>query len=162
MASRILGMGDVLSLIDKAKGAYDEKEQERILRKLEKNQFDFNDMYSQYQQIEKMGSISGLVKLIPGIQGKINEDAIDERILVKNRAIIQSMTKAEREKPALINAKRKRRIAAGSGNSVEQVNILMKQMEQMQEMMKMMKGGGKKGRRMPQLPRDFKMPDGYK
>jgi len=152
MASRILGMGDVLGLIDKAKSAYDEKEQNKLLQKLQKNQFDFNDMYSQYNQIEKMGSISGLLKLMPGIGGKIKEEDVDDRLLVRSKAIIESMTKKERERPSLIDAKRKRRIAAGSGTKVEHVNILMKQMEQMQKMMKSMKKFGKGKRGMPKLP----------
>ena len=147
MASRILGMGDILGLIDKAKNAFDEKEQEDMLTKLQKNAFDFNDMYAQFKQIEKMGSITGLLGLMPGIAGKIKEEDIDERKIVRTRAIIESMTHKERGKPSLIDAKRKRRIAAGSGTSVEQVNMLMKQMEMMQKMFKGMKKPSKgKGR----------------
>ena len=159
MASRILGMGDMLGLIDKAKNAYDEKEQDKLLQKLQKNQFDFNDMYSQYNQIEKMGSISGLLKLMPGIGGKIKEEDIDDRVLIRSKAIIESMTKKERERPSLIDAKRKRRIAAGSGNKVEHVNILMKQMEQMQKMMKGFRKGGKGKRGFPKLPGGMKLDD---
>jgi signal recognition particle subunit SRP54 len=161
MASRILGMGDVLSLIDKAKSAYDEKEQDKLLQKLHKNQFDFNDMYSQYKQIEKMGSISGLLKLMPGVSGKVKEEDIDDGVLTRAKAIIESMTKQERERPSLIDAKRKRRIAAGSGTKVEHVNILMKQMEQMQKMMKGFKKFGKKGgkRGFPKLPGGLSLDD---
>ncbi|MCL1865890.1 MAG: signal recognition particle protein Srp54 [Oscillospiraceae bacterium] len=165
MASRILGMGDVFSLIDKAKIAYDEKEQDKLLENIQKNRFDFNDMYSQYKQIEKMGSISGLIKLMPGFGNKINEDDIDDRVITRAKAIIESMTKLERERPGLIDAKRKRRIAAGSGTSVEQVNLVMKQMEQMQKMMKGFKkfgkGKGKGKRGMPKLPPGMKLPDGF-
>ncbi|MCL2071229.1 MAG: signal recognition particle protein [Oscillospiraceae bacterium] len=160
MASRILGMGDVLGLIDKAKSAFDEKEQDKLVQKMLKNQFDFNDMYNQYKQIEKMGSIGGLLKLMPGLGGKVKEEDIDERVLVRSRAIIESMTKQERERPGLIDAKRKRRIAAGSGTKVEQVNVLMRQMEQMQKMMKEFKKFGKgKKRGMPKLPGGFKIED---
>ena len=159
MASRILGMGDVLGLIDKAKSAYDEKEQEKLLQKLQKNQFDFNDMYSQYAQIEKMGSISGLLKLMPGIGGKVKEEDIDDRVLVRSKAIIESMTKKERERPSLIDAKRKRRIAAGSGTKVENVNVLIKQLEQMQTMMKSFKKFGKGKRGIPKLPGGMKLED---
>jgi signal recognition particle subunit SRP54 len=165
MASRILGMGDVLGLIDKAKTAYDEKEQEKLLQKIQKNKFDFNDMYSQYKQIEKMGSISGLIKLMPGLSGKVDENAVDDRVLTRAKAIIESMTKAERERPGIIDAKRKRRIAAGSGTKVEDVNVVMKQMEQMQKMMKGFKkfgkgkGKGKRGMHNMRLPAGMKMED---
>lgn len=150
MASRILGMGDVLSLIDKAKQSFDEKEQEKLVRKMRQNKFDFNDLYGQYKQIEKMGSVSSLLGMLPGIGGKIKEEDIDERALVREKAIIESMTKAERERPPLIDAKRKRRIAAGSGTKVENVNILLKKMETMQTLMKRLKGG-----KMPKMPRGF-------
>ncbi|MCL2037120.1 MAG: signal recognition particle protein [Oscillospiraceae bacterium] len=160
MASRILGMGDLLGLIDKAKVAYDEKEQDKLLQKFQKNQFDLNDMYSQYKQIEKMGSISGLLKLMPGIGGKVKEEDIDDKVLVRAKAIIESMTIAERERPGLIDAKRKRRIAAGSGTKVEDVNVLMRQFEQMQKMMKGFKKFGKgKGKRLPRLPHGMSMKD---
>jgi len=151
MASRILGMGDVLSLIDKAKQAFDEKEQEKLAEKMMKNKFDFNDLYAQYRQIEKMGSISSLISMMPGIGGKVKEEDIDERAFVRSRAIIESMTKAERARPSLIDAKRKRRIAAGSGTKVEDVNVLLKQMDTMQTMMKRLKGGKMPG--FSKLPR---------
>ncbi|MCL1880861.1 MAG: signal recognition particle protein [Oscillospiraceae bacterium] len=154
MASRILGMGDVFGLIDKAKNAFDEKEQAALMKKFKKNAFDFNDMYTQFKQIEKMGSISGILGLMPGIAGKIKEEDIDEKALVRQKAIIESMTKAERERPSLIDAKRKRRIAAGSGTKVEYVNLLLKQLEQMQTLMKRFNkfGMGKKGKRGMRLP----------
>ena len=151
MADRILGMGDVLSLIEKAKDTFDEKEAEKLARKLQENKFDMNDLYAQFEQIEKMGSISSLLKMIPGVSGKIKEEDIDERKMYRTKAIISSMTKKEREKPSIIDAKRKRRIAAGSGTKVEDVNQLLKQYDMMSKMMKQMGGKGKK-RRMPKFP----------
>ncbi|MCH5325374.1 MAG: signal recognition particle protein [Eubacterium sp.] len=153
MADRILGMGDVLSLIDKAKATVDEKEQERLAKRLKENKFDMNDLYAQFEQIEKMGSISSLVKMLPGVGNKIKEEDIDERKMYRTKAIISSMTKAERERPSLIDAKRKRRIAAGSGTKVEDVNQLLKQYDAMQKMVKQMGGmrGGKK-KRLPKFP----------
>ncbi len=149
MADRILGMGDVLSLIEKAKANVDEKEQLRLAKKMQENKFDMNDLLAQFQQIEKMGSISSLMKMIPGVAGKIKDEDIDEKKIPRTKAIICSMTKAEREKPSLIDAKRKRRIAAGSGTRVEDVNALLKQFEMMQKMMKQMGGKGKK--RFPRI-----------
>lgn len=149
MADRILGMGDVLSLIEKAKANVDEKEQLRLAKKMQENKFDMNDLLAQFQQIEKMGSISSLMKMIPGVAGKIKDEDIDEKKIPRTKAIICSMTKAERAKPSLIDAKRKRRIAAGSGTKVEDVNALLKQFEMMQKMMKQMGGKGKK--RFPKI-----------
>jgi len=151
MASRILGMGDVLSLIEKAKVSVDEKEQEKIARRLQENKFDMNDLYSQFQQIEKMGSIGSILKMIPGIGNKVKEEDIDERRMPRMKAIISSMTKQERTRPSLIDAKRKRRIAAGSGTRVEDVNELLKQYELMRKMMGQMGMGGKK-KRIPKFP----------
>ena len=144
MANRILGMGDVLSLIEKAKETYDEKEAEKLAKKLQTSKFDMNDLLAQFEQIEKMGSMSSLMKMIPGLSGKIKEEDIDERRMPRIKAIIYSMTKKEREKPSLIDAKRKRRIAAGSGTKVEDVNNLLKQFDQMQKMMKQISGKGGK------------------
>ena len=144
MAKRILGMGDVLSLIEKAKDSFDEKEAEKLAKKMQANKFDMNDLLVQFEQIEKMGSISSIINMIPGLSGKIKEEDIDEKKMPRTKAIIQSMTKREREKPSIIDAKRKRRIAAGSGTKVEDVNVLLKQFDAMQKMMKQM-GGGKKG-----------------
>ncbi len=144
MANRILGMGDVLSLIEKAKETYDEKEAEKLAKKLQTSKFDMNDLLAQFEQIEKMGSVSSLMKMIPGLSGKIKEEDIDERRMLRIKAIIYSMTKKEREKPSIIDAKRKRRIAAGSGTKVEDVNNLLKQFDQMQKMMKQISGKGGK------------------
>lgn len=153
MADRILGMGDVLTLIDKAKSAIDEKEALRTAQKLKENKFDLNDLYAQFCQIEKMGNVRSILNMIPGVAGKIKDEDIDEKKLPHTKAIITSMTKREREKPSIIDAKRKRRIAAGSGTSVEEVNLLLKQFDQMQKVMKQMgiTGGGKK-KRLPRFP----------
>lgn len=151
MADRILGMGDVLSLIEKAKATVDEEEQLRLAKKMQDNKFDMNDLLAQLQQIEKMGSISSIVKMIPGVSGKIKEEDIDEKKMPRTKAIICSMTKKEREKPSIIDAKRKRRIAAGSGTKVEDVNALLKQFDMMQKMMKQMTGKGKR-KRLPRFP----------
>ncbi|MCL2108287.1 MAG: signal recognition particle protein [Oscillospiraceae bacterium] len=158
MASRILGMGDVLSLIDKAKTAIDEKEQEKLARKLQENKFDLDDLYSQFEQIEKMGSIGSVLKMFPGMGNKIKDEDIDERKMPRMKAIISSMTKKERAKPSIIDAKRKRRIAAGSGTGVEQVNELLKQYEVMRKMMGQFTGRGGKKKRMPKFPG---MPGGF-
>lgn len=152
MADRILGMGDVLSLIEKAKSAVDEKETMRLAKKMQDNKFDMNDLLAQFTQIEKMGSISSIIKMLPGAS-KINEEDIDEKKMVHTKAIIYSMTKKEREKPSIIDAKRKRRIAAGCGLKVEDVNALLKQFDMMQKMMKQMTGKGKK--HFPRIPMGF-------
>lgn len=141
MASRILGMGDMLTLIEKAEAQFDEKQAEKLQKKLKEHSFDFNDLLEQFEQIQKMGPLKSLVKMIPGAN-KINEDDIDERALDRTKAIIYSMTPKERAKPELINPSRKRRIAEGSGMKVEDVNRLLKQLDQMKQLMKQM---GKKG-----------------
>lgn len=155
MASRILGMGDVLTLIEKAQNTIDEKEAEKLADKMMEGSFDMNDLLDQMQQIKKMGSIKSLIKMIPGAN-KIDESAIDERQPIRTEAMILSMTPQERAHPSIINPKRKRRIAAGSGTRVEDVNRLLKQYEQMRDMMKKLgkAGNGRKGKkgRMPNLP----------
>jgi signal recognition particle subunit SRP54 len=143
MASRILGSGDVLSLIERAEQAIDEKEAAKLEEKLRKNEFDLNDFLAQMQQMKKMGPLSQLVKMIPGVNAKALENAdLDDRKVLRIEAIITSMTDKERSDPSIINASRKRRIAAGSGNDVNAVNNLLKQFEQMQQMMKKISGGG--------------------
>ena len=139
MASRILGMGDVLTLIEKAEASFDEKQAQKLEKKIKDKSFDFNDLLDQFEQIQKMGPLKSLVKMIPGAN-KINEDDIDERALDRTKAIIYSMTPKERAKPEIISPSRKRRIAAGSGMKVEDVNRLLKQLDQMKQMMKMMTG----------------------
>ena len=158
MASRILGMGDVLSLIEKAEDVYSRQEAERLTQKLTKSQFDMEDLLAQLRQIQKMGDLKKLVAMVPGVGNKADELDIDDKAIVRVEAMITSMTPAERAKPSIINPSRKRRIAAGSGMQVQDVNRLLKQFEQMQQMMKKVgklgKGGGKGlfGRRkMPKL-----------
>lgn len=151
MASRILGMGDVLTLIEKAETTIDEKEAAKMAKRLEENKFDMNDLLDQLRQIQKMGSIKSIISMIPGVGNKLKDVDVDEKQFTRIEAMIQSMTKKEREKPSIINPKRKRRIAAGSGTKVEDVNRLLKQFEQMQKMMKQFGIGGnlhgKKSRR---------------
>ena len=149
MASRILGMGDVLTLIERAETVIDQKEAEKLTRKLtEEGSFDMNDLLDQLRQIRKMGSLKSIVSMLPGGE-KIPEEQLDDNQFNRLEALITSMTPAERAKPSIINPSRKRRIAAGSGNKVEDVNRLLKQYEQMQKMMKKFGGAkGKKGRAM--------------
>ena len=154
MASRILGMGDVLTLIEKAQTTVDEKKALEMAKKLKQNSFDMNDLLDQMQQIKSMGPLSQVLGMLPGLSGKIGdaEAAQGEAELKKVEAIISSMTKLEREKPTVINPSRKRRMAAGSGTRVEDVNRLLRQFEQMQKVMKQLggkSGSGKKRRRMP-------------
>ena len=147
MASRILGMGDVMSLIEKAEQQISEKEAAEMAKKLQQDKFDMNDMLDQFAQIKKMGDIKGMLGMIPGLGKKLRDVEIDERQFDRTEAIILSMTKEERAKPDIITHSRKRRIAAGSGMKVEDVNRLLKQYDQMRQMMKQMKGMGNKGRR---------------
>lgn len=145
MASRILGMGDVLTLIEKAQETADAKKAEETARRLMENKFDMNDMLDQLAQLKKMGGAGALVSMLPGLAGKVDMDEINEsKAFVHIEAIIQSMTPTEREKPSIIDPKRKRRIAAGSGTKVEDVNRLLRQFEQMSKMMKQLKKNPKK------------------
>ncbi len=143
MANRILGMGDVLSLIEKAEQMIDEKEAERLEKKLLENKFDLNDLLDQFRQIKKMGSIQDMLEMIPGIGKKVKDVDVDERKFDRMQAIILSMTKKERSNPDIINPSRKKRIAAGSGQSIEEINRLLAQYRQMQKLFKQM--NGKKG-----------------
>ncbi len=143
MASRILGMGDVLTLIEKAQSNIDEKKASAMMTRMKENKFDMNDLLDQMYQMKSMGNMKQMLSMIPGVGNQLKDVDIDERQLLRVEAIITSMTKAEREKPAIINPNRKRRIAAGSGMKVEDVNRLLKQFEQMQKMMKQMPGMGK-------------------
>jgi len=154
MASRILGMGDVLTLIEKAQTDVDEKQALKMAEKLKQNAFDLTDLLDQMRQIRKMGSLSSIVNMLPG-GNKVSEEetAQGESELRKLECIIGSMTVAEREKPDIINPSRKRRIAAGSGTRVEDVNRLLNQFRQMQKMFKQFGGKGKKGKRR-RLPFD--------
>lgn len=146
MAGRILGMGDVVGLVEKAQQNFDEEEAQRLNKKFRKNQFDFNDFLSQLEQIKKMGDMKSLMGMIPGMGKALKDADIDDDSFKPIEAIIRSMTNEERSNPEKINPSRKNRIAKGSGNSVQQVNQLLKQFEQMRKMMKTMNkmGGGKR------------------
>ena len=151
MASRILGMGDILSLIEKASSGIDEQKAMKMVDKLRRNEMDFNDLLDQMDELKKMGPLSSVMNMIPGAAGKMSDEDAErsEKEMARSRAIIYSMTPAERAKPSLIDPKRKRRIAAGSGTKVEDVNRLLRQLEQSRKLMKMMSGkGGKKAKRM--------------
>ena len=153
MAERILGMGDVVSLVERAQEQFDEQEARKIQKKIAKNQFGFDDFLSQIQQVKKMGNMKDLMGMIPGA-GKMMKDVdIDDDAFKHIEAIIHSMTPEERTKPSLLNNSRKKRIGAGSGTSIQQVNQLMKQFNQMSKMMKMMQGGG--GRKMMQMMKNM-------
>jgi len=149
MADRILGMGDVISLVERAQDQYDEEEARKLQKKIAKNQFGFDDFLSQIQQIKKMGSMKDLVGMIPGAGKAMKDVDIDDDAFKGIEAIIHSMTPLERSTPSTINSSRKKRIAKGSGTSIQEVNQLMKQFNQMSKMMKMMQGGG--GRKMMQM-----------
>ena len=159
MSSRILGMGDVLSLIEKAQDTFDEKEAGKLVAKVRTNSFTLEDYLDQIRQLGKMGSITDVLKMIPGVGSKLKDVEIDEDKVVKaqkkNEAIILSMTRMERRNPDILNASRKRRIAAGSGATVQEVNLLLKQFEQARDMMKSVMGGGKRKMRIPfgRMPR---------
>jgi signal recognition particle subunit SRP54 len=153
MAERILGMGDVVSLVERAQEQFDEQEARKIQKKIAKNQFGFDDFLSQIQQVKKMGNMKDLMGMIPGA-GKMMKDVdIDDDAFKHIEAIIQSMTPEERTKPTLLNNSRKKRIGSGSGTSIQQVNQLMKQFNQMSKMMKMMQGGG--GRKMMEMMKNM-------
>ncbi len=144
MAERILGMGDVVSLVERAQEQYDEEEARKIQKKIAKNEFGFDDFLAQIQQVKKMGNMKDLVGMIPGAGKALKDVEIEDDAFKHIEAIIHSMTPKERSKPAIIDMKRKNRIAKGSGRKIEEVNQLMKQFEQMSKMMKMMQGGGGK------------------
>lgn len=140
MAGRILGMGDIVSLVEKAQEQYDEAEARKVAKKLRTNEFDFNDFLQQMKQVRKMGNMKDLMGMIPGMGKIVKNMEFDESIFVSIEAMISSMTPAERENPALIDGSRRKRIAKGSGRSVEDVNTLLKQFREMQKMMKMVSG----------------------
>lgn len=145
MANRILGMGDVVSLVERAQQAYDEEDARRINKKIRKNQFGFDDFLSQMEQMKKMGSMKDLIGMIPGVGKAVKDIDIDDDSLKPIEAIIKSMTPKERSTPELLNGTRKQRIAKGSGTTIQEVNQLIKQFDQMRKMMKMMnKSGGKR------------------
>lgn len=154
MADRILGMGDIVSLVEKAQEQFDEKEAKRLQKKIQKNQFDFNDFLTQIQQIKKMGNIKDLASMIPGVGKAIKDVDIDDNAFKGIEAIIYSMTKKERAHPEILNISRRRRIANGSGTKIEDVNRLIKQFDQTRKMMKMMTGSrmAQMMARMPKMP----------
>lgn len=152
MASRILGMGDVLSLIERVENELDEKKAEETAKRLQQNKFDMNDLLEQFQQIKKMGSLKSVLSMIPGMSKQLRDVDIDDRQMLRVEAIIKSMTAKERSKPDIIGGSRKRRIAAGSGTKVEDVNKLLRQYEQMKKMFKQMTAKGGKRRLMRGMP----------
>ena len=154
MADRILGMGDIVSLVERAQEQYDEKEAQRLQRRIQKNQFDFNDFLAQIQQIKKMGNLKDLASIIPGVGKALKDVDIDDDAFKGIEAIILSMTPKERQRPEILNQSRKMRIAKGSGTSIQEVNRLVKQFDQTRKMMKMMTGSKMKAMmgKMPQMP----------
>ncbi|MBQ2787546.1 MAG: signal recognition particle protein [Bacteroidaceae bacterium] len=152
MADRILGMGDVVSLVERAQEQFDEEEAKKLQRKLARNQFDFNDFLTQIEQIKKMGNIKDLMAMIPGVGKAVKDLDIDDNAFKSVEAIIYSMTPKERSNPEIINTSRRERIARGSGTTVQEVNRLMKQFEQIRKTMKTV-AGGKMGKMMGGMPR---------
>ncbi|MBP3228290.1 MAG: signal recognition particle protein [Bacteroidaceae bacterium] len=158
MADRILGMGDIVSLVERAQEQYDEEEARRLQKKIQKNKFDFEDFLAQIRQIKKMGNIKDLASMIPGVGKALKDVDIDDNAFKSVEAIIQSMTPYERRNPQVLNQSRRMRIAKGSGTDLQEVNRLIKQFDQMRKMMKMMTGGGAKGMMarmagMPTMPK---------
>ena len=150
MADRILGMGDIVSLVERAQEQYDEEEAKRLQKKIQKNQFDFDDFLSQIHQIKKMGNLKELASMIPGVGKAIKDIDIDDNAFKSIEAIIYSMTPEERKRPEILNGTRRTRIAKGSGTSIQEVNRLLKQFEQTRKMMKLVTGS-KMGKMMPKL-----------
>ena len=155
MADRILGMGDVVSLVERAQEQYDADEARKLQKKIAKNQFNFNDFLSQIGQVKKMGNIKDLAGMIPGMGKMMKNVDIDDDAFKSVEAIIYSMTPEERENPAVLNGSRRKRLASGSGTSIQDVNRLIKQFDDMRKMMKMVSGGGGKnlGRMMANMPK---------
>ena len=154
MADRILGMGDIVSLVERAQEQFNEKEARRLQQRIQKNQFDFNDFLAQIQQIKKMGNLKDLASMIPGVGKALKDVEIDDNAFKGIEAIILSMTPKERQHPEILNTSRKNRIARGSGTSLQEVNRLVKQFEQTRKMMKMVTGTkmGSMMRNMPRIP----------
>jgi signal recognition particle subunit SRP54 len=150
MASRILGMGDVVSLVEKAQDTFDQEKAEKLEQRLRRNEFSLEDFQDQLQQIKKMGSLESILSMIPGVGGQLKNAKVDPKAFSRTEAIINSMTLQERQKPNILNGSRRKRIAKGSGTRVQDVNQLIKQYEQMKKMIKQMKGKSLKGsRNMP-------------
>ena len=157
MADRILGMGDIVNLVERAQEQFDEKEALKLQRKIQKNQFDFNDFLAQIQQIKKMGNLKDLASMIPGVGKALKDVEIDDNAFKGIEAIILSMTPKERQHPEVLNQSRKNRIAKGSGTTIQEVNRLVKQFDQTRKMMKMVTGS-KMGRMMAHMPKMPGMP----
>ena len=157
MADRILGMGDIVSLVERAQEQFDEKEALKLQRKIQKNQFDFNDFLAQIQQIKKMGNLKDLASMIPGVGKALKDVENDDNAFKGIEAIILSMTPKERQHPEVLNQSRKNRIAKGSGTTIQEVNRLVKQFDQTRKMMKMVTGS-KMGRMMAHMPKMPGMP----
>ena len=158
MADRILGMGDVVSLVERAQEQFDEEEARRLQKKIQKNQFDFNDFLNQIEQIKKMGNLKDLASMIPGVGKAIRDVDIDDNAFKGIESIIKSMTPKERSNPEILNSSRRQRIAKGSGTNIQDVNRLIKQFDQTRKMMKMVTGNkmaGMMGRMkgMPGMPK---------
>lgn len=149
MASRVLGMGDVLTLIEKAQEAFSEEEALKLQKKMKTNSFTLQDYLNQLESVKKMGGIGKLMSMVPGLGGKVNEDDIDESKIIKTKAIILSMTPEERNNPDIIKASRRKRIAAGSGTSIQDVNQLLKQFDMSKEMMRRVSKNGMRGMKFP-------------
>ena len=156
MASRILGMGDILTLVDKAQQAFDEKKAEEFERKMREQTFTLDDYLDQFQQMKKMGSLEQILSMLPGVKpGSLKDAQVDEKQIARTEAIIKSMTKQEKNKPDVINASRKKRIASGSGTNVEEVNKLLKNFEQTNKLMKQFMGGGNKKKKFGRMGLPF-------
>jgi signal recognition particle subunit SRP54 len=160
MADRILGMGDVVSIVERAQEQFDEEEAKRLQKKIQKNQFDFNDFMNQINQIKKMGNLKDLAGMIPGVGKQLRDVDIPDDAFKGIEAIISSMTPEERSNPDIINSSRRQRIAKGSGTSLQEVNRMIKQFDQTRKMMKMMTGNKMasmmarmKGMKMPGMPK---------
>jgi signal recognition particle subunit SRP54 len=148
VAGRILGQGDIVALVEKASQELDQSKAEAMARKLAKGQFDLNDLAGQLQQMKRMGGLQGIMGMLPGVakmKAQMADSGVDDRMIARQEAIISSMTKAERKKPDLLNASRKKRVAAGAGVEVQDINRLLKQHRQMADMVKSMSRGGGKG-----------------
>lgn len=156
MADRILGMGDIVSLVERAQEQYDEEEAKRLQKKIAKNQFDFNDFIAQIQQIKKMGNLKELASMIPGVGKALKDVDIDDNAFKNIEAIIYSMTPAERTNPAILNGSRRQRIAKGSGTTIQEVNKLIKQFDETRKMMRMLTAAKPGGKKFPSIKPSFK------
>ncbi len=155
LASRILGKGDIISFVEKAQEQFDEKEAQELEKKIRQNKFDFNDFLKQIKMIKKMGSLQSLLAMIPGVNKALKNQQIDDKQLVVVESIIQSMTKEERSNPKILNGSRRKRIARGSGNTIQDVNRLIKQFKEMQKMMRMLNSKG--GKNMLRNMKNFRL-----